>query len=80
MSNWKPISTAPKDGTDVLISTHDLRMCVGSWMTVYRAPMLDPLSGLKFSSGWESEGFMYSNSKKRVVAPTHWQPLPDPPK
>jgi hypothetical protein len=61
---WQPISSAPKDGTQVhlfgrsrdSLDIHKPTQHVGSW-----------------SFGrWNSGGL--------IVRPTHWMPLPDPPK
>lgn len=67
---WQPIETAPKDGTAILIwdtYVHDLSMpVVGSWVenTDY---------GGEFEwEHWKSGGVLYN--------PTHWMPLPTPPK
>lgn len=56
-SSWRPIETAPKDGTEVLIWD--------SHMRVRRIGFYD--------FGWyDQEG--------RIACPTHWMPLPEPPK
>lgn len=68
MSNWKPIETAPKDGTEVLLywpleGLGDLhsKIKIGSW----------------HSDAW---GWQDRFCRSYTDAPTHWQPLPDPPK
>lgn len=61
--DWRDITTAPKDGTEILVC--DLRgwRCVASWDShVFRGEV----------AGWR-DGQCYS------VNPTHWQPLPSPP-
>lgn len=68
MSEWRPIETAPKDGTPVL-----LWVGVGMsepWAQTARW-VNEPESGW---SGWVDtyEGF-------DLAEPTHWMPLPAPP-
>ena len=64
MSEWKPIKTAPKDGTRVLLYDAD-GTSIGHY-SVHRR--------ISSEYGWLGEdGFP-------LVNPTHWQPLPDPPK
>lgn len=63
---WRPIETAPKDGTLVLL--HDPRAAkrrvkTGSW--------LPP------EAGWAVYGF--KDVHGCFFEPTHWQPLPAPP-
>jgi hypothetical protein len=58
MTEWQPIDTAPKDGTDVLIFCDD-EIVIGS-----------------FAGGmWWFDQIRYEKH-----APTHWMPLPAPPK
>ena len=66
MSEWRDISTAPRDGT---------------WMLGWEGPsgtscgilvMRWKPEGSWFEEGWYDDG-------KRQAEPTHWMPLPAPP-
>ena len=74
MSEWKPIETAPKDGTDVIL------LWKGSvefgWYNVQRNPKFGEWSF--YFSG--SAAYSASNRDPNCPNPTHWMPLPDPPK
>lgn len=67
VSVWQPIASAPKDGTRII---------------VYR-PRFDgdyiPQIGCDYwmQSKWISGAWAHSNSD---CPPTHWVPLPEPPK
>ena len=63
---WQTIETAPKDGTFVLIY----------WptMSIYQYPLCAFNHGDEY--GWE----LVSNRDYGEVYPTHWMPLPEPPK
>jgi hypothetical protein len=60
---WRPIETAPKDGTRLL-------MCF--------APMYYPFTGWFDGMIWVSVG-EFESDPPIVAGPTHWRPLPDPP-
>ena len=67
--NWQPISTAPKDGTRILV-----------WNGSYASAVVYAHNLYKNEDGWwlEDDGeqwdaFLYSE-------PTHWMPMPNPPK
>ncbi len=61
---WMPIETAPKDGTVILLG-HEAAVFDGWW---YEA-----------ESAWvDGERNMYDDYCH--YNPTHWQPLPEPPK
>lgn len=63
---WRPIETAPMDGRRVLLyREHDRRQTVGWW-------------GGNVYAGWIIGG----RSPEFMTAPnpTHWMPLPEPPK
>lgn len=74
MSRWRKIETAPRDGTPILIwdptksdrgrPYDDSRYAIGYWRTDQ-------------PDGWK---WMWGNRNSSEVSPTHWQPLPNPPK
>lgn len=69
---WRPISTAPKDGTEI-----DLWVVSRSGPFQWREP------DCHFDNGW----WIQDDGRKRPIAigedpkvtPTHWRPLPEPP-
>lgn len=65
MSEWQPIETAPRDGTEILCC-ECVEIFIGFW------------SGNNVDGYWDSyeEGAHYIDS----YSPTHWMPLPEPPK
>lgn len=74
MSEWRPIDSAPKDGSAVLLFGGE--GCFG-WTPP--ANMADlPLSISRWSEDrWvEATGEQYQPHD----GPTHWMPLPDPPR
>lgn len=72
---WRPIETAPKDGTKVLLYINSRfegrRIVIAAWV---HDPSLS--IGYGWSSGedlgWECETYLERDL-------THWQPLPEPP-
>jgi hypothetical protein len=64
MSEWRPINTAPKDGT--LILAWDGRAALLAYWG--RSNAVNPF-------GWIG-GHCHIN---HIDQPTHWMPLPDPP-
>lgn len=65
MSEWKPISTAPKDGTLIFaLNEHDFT----------RAPW-------RYECMWNGVCWYHGYGDSWPVRPpTHWMPLPEPPK
>ena len=63
MSEWRPIETAPKDGTQLLL-------CVGGWRFI---GWWGQQYGNLYPPSW-CEGERGEN-----LQPTHWMPLPDAP-
>lgn len=63
---WMPIETAPKDGTDFM----------GGWFDNPNFILGCSMRPVKYhmNSWWES------NEDYKVRTPTHWMPLPPPPK
>lgn len=68
MTNWQPIETAPKDGTRILIydPTH------------YRDPIIT-IAEYR-CGGWLGEDGGVYDCCSSEYEPTHWMPLPLPPK
>jgi hypothetical protein len=72
---WRPIETAPKDGTYIMLANHH-----GVWIGHY-APVAD--SGYVFDQPWRSVMLNHWHIKKKsseqYAPPTHWMPLPAAP-
>ena len=75
MSEWQPIETAPKDGTEILLlkeirwvngDSKDGRIGNGYWIAPYWFEQKTEI--------WRSRIDTW------IDAPTHWMPLPEPPK
>jgi hypothetical protein len=66
MTEWQPIDTAPKNGTGIIVFYY-------------------PKAGMAFAF-WDGEDFLEVSVASGIVGvakqykPTHWMPLPAPPK
>lgn len=67
MTDWQPIETAPKDGRFVL--------CYGHGGPVAMEPMKFYAGDAPGAGEW---GWLEGDTPRRQ--PTHWMPLPEPPK
>jgi Protein of unknown function (DUF551) len=66
MAEWKSIETGPKDGTTILVCRWD-------------RPDQDTFPVV--SAFWSRmSGYWFSEMSGHKVQPTHWMPLPEPPK
>ncbi len=68
MNEWQAIETAPQDGTSVLLWARPNGLPeygLSVWIGAYRG---------SYTEGWDSD------DSGRWLAPTHWHPLPEPPK
>lgn len=79
MSEWQPIETAPKDGTVVLL----FGLWAGEVGGIAQEPQIDigRWSGGRSdygSDGWW--GLITGDAYGCWMRPTHWMPLPQPPK
>lgn len=68
MSDWQPIETAPED---VVVLVYDPRWSSPLTGIFYEFP---PGSGAHWHYTWDQQE-LYGR-----LRPTHWQPLPEPPK
>ena len=79
---WQPIETAPRDGDPVMIWKPDERMVGEYMMAAYWVE--DHLGG--GAAGWipvggfHIQGYHSSVTDTPQGYPTHWQPLPAPPR
>lgn len=73
--DWQPIETAPKDGTRIIGWNGDVVTEMG-W--VGRADD-DGHVGWCQAEFWDG-GLLYEMHNQMEPEPTHWMPLPDPPK
>lgn len=75
--DWRPIKTAPKDGTAILIyAAPDMGVAV--W---YRGDV-EPGEPNEFEPYWAIwDGHDHNSAYRRhLMNPTHWMPLPPQPK
>jgi hypothetical protein len=82
--SWQPIESAPKDGTEVLLFTDSARM-PRTDARFYRTLGIDHFTAIQIGY-WEDATdaplgrHVAGWAKLKIGEPTHWQPLPDPPK
>lgn len=73
MADWRPIETAPRDATRILIAMprEEGAVCEAWWATDYEG-----------GPGYWSTPPSGAGRGYTILAdyPTHWMPLPDPPK
>lgn len=60
---WRDISTAPRDGTEVLVAMPSGALTVARWQVDRRY----------------TAGGVWYHAPFALPQPTHWMPLPDPP-
>ncbi len=67
MTDWQPIETAPKDGTDILVCEPGYVMAIVSWHPV------------KTKKAARYPGYWANLLGSNWYYPTHWMPLPEQP-
>lgn len=81
MPQWRPISEAPRDGTDVLVF-YEVANTQFAHIAFYDDGQLDPDEDYDPDAvGWWS--YVWSSVRRYKLEglnePTHWMPLPEPP-
>lgn len=73
--DWRPISTAPKDGSEIILGVVDRN---GGWSGsgFYH----DGSQCKRSAGGWFSEDDRNNLLIARDIEITHWMPLPTPPR
>lgn len=82
MSDWQPIATAPRDGTMILL--YDAKMGEGPWAGAYNVSdkkypwmFFDDIETINTDEGDLVRPNGWPDDHR---GPTHWMPLPEPPK
>jgi hypothetical protein len=71
MKDWQPIETAPKDASQVLL-WDGVAVSIGYRCNGHTKPYHATVRGE--DANWDDYG------GDPILSPTHWMPLPDPPK
>lgn len=83
MTEWQDISTAPRDGTEILGWRDDCGILLVRWdcpenfLTDQELEELDAESSL--SEDWFAADFVCGERLDDDLTPTKWHPLPKPP-
>jgi hypothetical protein len=83
---WQPIETAPKDGRKLILfymnRNNKARTVMATWVTDEEAAETDT-DGVGLEAGWYESIDNWSDYSQVAIfegEPTHWMPLPLPPK
>lgn len=78
-SGWRPIESAPKDGTDVLVYRGG-RTYVARWLTLWETwgVTVERVPG-EGNEPFTGIGRLAFGGHVAAEGPTHWMPLPAPP-
>jgi len=80
--DWKPIETAPKDGTEILVWRSDCGILLARWdapENFLSDRECEELGESAEQYDWLYADFVAGGRMEGSEVPTHWQPLPDEP-
>ena len=75
--NWKPIETAPRDGTHVMLGYKAKSSRSKSYP--YHKAWSAPGWFDKENGNWWNTGEHHTDYHAEPIYPSHWQPYPEPP-
>ena len=76
---WQPIETAPKDGTEILtVRLLENGACFDPYITIWCTPRRRTFNNYVVNDG--KPAWLSQDQEWLVPIPTHWMPLPTPPK
>lgn len=82
MTDWQPISSAPRDGTHVLLAIpvdRDPTDSLPPWFQIV-GWWDDDINADGEDAGWtDGTPANWNMQEYAIWEPTHWQPLPSPP-
>lgn len=83
--DWQPIETAPRDGTKILIwdaGENGFGQVVARYETRDGWAPIGSTTDLQWIGRirWHVAAQMYLGAHQLIKTPTHWMPLPAPPK
>lgn len=76
MTEWQPIETAPKDGTDVLVMSAKWLMPVPAHFTSKEYLVREYGNPNHMEEGWYPSYGFYFDLPEVTIEPTHWMPPP----
>jgi predicted HAD superfamily Cof-like phosphohydrolase len=86
---WRPIETAPKDGTRILLGSWAVHkigegtafyQTVGYWCAEFEAIYSDETDGADYRGAWTDDTVAsWGYEENTELSPTHWLPLPSAP-
>lgn len=77
-ATWQPISTAPKDGTKILISEGG-ELYAAWWDDKFNTTVFKN-GGIKHRGAWTDGAVLsFGYEETKSYKPTHWTPLPQAP-
>lgn len=83
MSDWQPIETAPKDGTEILGYRADCGVLLIRWTCPFEFCTDEELEKMGEDSAgqddWFYADFLTGGRLEGSETPTHWMPLPPHP-
>jgi hypothetical protein len=82
MSEWQPIETAPKDGTEIIVGNDQATVWItrGSWWSDGEHWATQGYDKQEEAAGWWSYANSVGQDKLNDYRqPTHWLPMPTPP-
>lgn len=83
MTDWQPIETAPKDGSEILGYRDDCGALLMRWTSLGEFLTESELSEYDeettYQEDWFYADFICGGRLENDQAPTHWMPLPPPP-
>jgi len=81
---WQDISTAPKDGTGILITGGERIVTDSSGIECYRGDLGESVVLVRYKDSCCEDDFVFwsinYDNEDNWYKPTRWQPLPQPPK
>jgi len=72
--DWRPIETAPRDGTEIEVTDQETFWGVMRWNVAGFNPLVSKDYGI-----WECPGGNFTWCEDDGFGPTHWRPLPTRP-